>query len=225
MAYRSSAFAGSDTGGDITATPAGVQTDDYLAGLAIFDLTANPPTGTTGWTERANIDQATPDSQTGRLYDTIATGSDDYTWSYGVNNAGSLIAAWSGRNTAAPRTFVQTTIDTTLNTSPISASFTGGTAVEGDDIAVFVSLDKDGSSDNWTFSTITGYTQRLTDNTIQFITAHLQTQDNVSAGATGSLTSTITRNTGIAGSGYASVVVGIAAGSAGGNPPARWFVS
>ena len=209
MAFRSVAIAGSNTGGDLTATPAGVAVNDYLGGMAVGDAFGTPPSGMTGWTERANFDQAAPDTQAGRYMDTIATGSDDFTWTFPVDQSQMVIAAWSGRNTSAPRTAVQTTINTASNTSPISASMTGVTAATGDDIAVFIEMDKL-SADPWTFSAITDYTERVEDSSVNFITSGMQTRDNVSGGATGALATTITRTSGTANSGYAGVVVAIA---------------
>lgn len=210
MAFRSAAYAGSDSGGDLTATPAGVQVNDYLGGLGVTDLSGDPVTNATGWTERANIDQGTPDSNSGRYLDKIAAGGDDFTWTFPANEGAMTVGAWSGRNTSAPRTATQTTINTSANATPVSASFTGVTAVNGDDIAVFMETDETVVGNDWNYSTITNYTERIDDTSISFITLGLQTRDNVSAGATGSLATTITRTVGSGDTGYAGIVVAIA---------------
>jgi hypothetical protein len=209
MAFRSSAISSSAVGGDITSSPAGVQSGDYLVGLGVADRNDNPPTGLTGWTELANIDQAAPDAQTARIMWKISDGADDFTASFESSNCYWVVGAWTGRNTVSPHTDSQTTVSTASNATPISASLTGVTAVNGDDIAVFLELDQLASAD-WNFSTITDYTERKDDTTLSFVTVGLQTRDNVSAGATGSLATTVTRTAGTGNSGYAGIVIAIA---------------
>jgi hypothetical protein len=191
-----------------------VQVNDYLGGMGISDQSgATRPTNATGWTERATFDNSGPDGQSGSYLDTIATGSDDFTWSWVSNETVMILGAWSGRNTASPRTAVQATVDNTGNATPVSASYTGVTAVQGDDIAVFLECDQSISGDDWSLSTITDYTEQQDFTGIQWITAGLQTRDNVTAGATGSLAVTITRDAGTGTTGYAGVVVAIASSS------------
>ena len=215
MTFRSSAIASSSTGGNLTATPSGVAANDYLGGWHSRDLSlGSPPTYPVGWTERADLANSSPDGHRSFYFDKdTATGSDSFTVTDGEVNHNSLIcAAWSGRKNAAPRTAMQTTVDANSNTTPVSASFTGVTAVVGDDIAVFMLTDQTVNADRWTFSTIAGYTERQDGVAVDWVSGYaLDTLDNASAGATGSLASTITRDSGSGNAGYRGIVVAIAA--------------
>lgn len=219
MAFRSSAKASSAAGGTITATPAGVAAHDYLAGFYTADG-SRTITVPTGWNTAINLDQASPDGQSTRWSDkNDATGTDSFGWGTtdGVNVA-CINGAWSGRDNTTPRsTTPVSTINTTGNASPVSASFTGITATVNDDIAVFMGTDQDAAAARWTFSTITNYTEREDGIAVDWISGlALDTRDAVSAGATGSLASTITRGVGTGNAGYAGIVIAIKAAAGGG---------
>ena len=211
MAFRSSASASQNTGGtgNLVATPAGVQAGDYLGGLFVQDgspHTLNPPAG---WTVRATLDLSGPDVQFARYADKVATGSDSFGFFTGDMNGAVLIcAAWSGRDTSNPTTFITSTLNTSSNTSPISESASGGTAAGGDDLAVFSYVDTTAQTDNWTWSTISGFTQQATP-AGDWAVANLQTKDALSAGATGAFASTITQTAGTGGAGWAAVAVAV----------------
>jgi hypothetical protein len=223
MAYRSSASASSAAGGTITATPPGVQAHDYLAGFYTADG-SRTITQPTGWSTQINLDQVSPDGQSTRFSDKFdATGSDAFGWGTtdGVNVAVEN-AAWSGRDNTTPRSATPvSTINTTANASPISASLTGITAQNGDDIGVFMATDQDAAAARWTFSQITNYIERIDGIAVDWISGlALDTRDAVSAGATGALASTITRGAGTGNAGYSGIVIAIKAASAGsGFPP------
>lgn len=211
MAFRSSASASQNTGGtgNLVATPAGVQAGDYLGGLFVQDgspHTLNPPAG---WTVRATLDLSGPDVQFARYADKVATGSDSFGFFTGDMNGAVLIcAAWSGRDTSNPTTFITSTLNTSSNSSPISESASGGTAAGGDDLAVFSYVDTTAQTDNWTWSTISGFTQQATP-AGDWAVANLQTKDALSAGATGAFASTITQTAGTGGAGWAAVAVAV----------------
>ena len=221
MAFRSSAFASSSSAGDITATPAGVTVDDYLSGIMVIDGFGGTITVPTSWTQRVNNDQANPNGQNMRYGDKIATGSDNFLWNFSGAADGAVInAAHSGRNTSAPRTGVTGQQVTTLQASPMTVSHTGQTAAQGDDILYYSQTDQDVGTDQWSYSTITDYTSRHNDSSHVWMCLTLQTRDNVSAGATGTLSSTCTRTVGSFNSGSGTIVASIAAaGGGGGSSP------
>lgn len=219
MAYRSAASASSTSGGTLTATPAGVAAHDYLAGIYTADG-SRTVTVPSGWNTAINIDQASPDGQTTRFSDkNDATGSDNFGWgtSDGVNIA-CINAAWSGRDNTTPRsTTPVSTTNTSANASPISCSFTGITASNNDDIALFKITDQDAAAARWNFAPPTNYTERVDGVAVDWVSGiALDTRDNVSAGATGSLASTATRTSGTGNAGYAGIVVAIKAAAGGG---------
>lgn len=213
MAFRSSAKATSNVGGTITATPAGVLAHDYLCGLYVKDgsgATVNLPSG---YTTQATL-PLTLDSQQAWLADKPdASGADAFGFSDSVGSKENVlvVGAWSGRNNASPRTALQTTTVDSNNTPPVSASLTGATAVDGDDIAAWLFTDGLDSAPTITCSTITNYTEREDGVITAWVQGiNLQTRDNVSAGATGSLATTISVSAGTAGMAYAGAVVAIA---------------
>lgn len=200
----------------MTATPAGVAVNDYLGGCCVADNNGATITVPTSWTQRVDNDQTGPDTQQMRYADKIAAGGDNFTWNCSAAiNVYVINAAWSGRNTAAPRTAVTGEQNTSVNASPITVSHTGVTAAQGDDIAVFMQLDQTLGSDDWNFSTITNYAEQQDDTARQWLTIALDTRDNVNSGATGTLSSTATQTVGTNGSGWGVIVVAIAAAASG----------
>lgn len=220
MAHRSSAIASSSTGGNLTATPAGVAAHDYLGALYSQD-TSNTATTPAGWTSRQDLSGG-PDGQGAAYYDKDdASGSDAFTWTNSTGNPVALItAAWSGRDNAAPRTALAPTAMSGSLATPISASITGVTAAAGDDIAVWIVGDQVSSTARWNCSTVTGYTERQDGVAVDWVSLiALDTLDAASAGATGSLASTLTRTSGSGNAGWAAVVVAIKAGVVVDNSP------
>lgn len=215
MAFRSSAVAFAASG-NVTATPSGVQVGDYLGGWFLTDSASNTLTAPSGWTQRAAILWAGGGPDGGQQFyaDKIATGTDSFQFSDTPNAASRTLicGAWSGRDTTNPRsTTPVTTKNTSSNTSAISATITGITATANDDIAIGLSTDQTLAAGRWTFSTITGYTEKQ-DGVAQDWTsgAGLQIQDNVGAGATGNFAVTIT-NSATGNAGYGAIVVAIKA--------------
>jgi len=220
MAFRSSAITSSNTGGNLTATPSGVAAHDYLLGWFTRDGNHGAPTYPSGWTQRGANTDTTPDGQDCYSFDKDdATGSDSFTVTDGNTNQSALItSAYSGRNNAAPRSATPVvTSNTASNTSPISATYIGITAVAGDDIAVLIMTDQVAADGRWNASTITNYTQQRDGVNVDWVSGFgLQTRDNVGGGATGNFAVTWTRTTGTGNAGYRGVVHAIAAAAGGG---------
>jgi len=217
MAFRSSAKANA-TSGNVTATPPGVQAHDYLAAILSHD--SGSTTGATGWNQ---IDQLNygPDNQVSTLFDKYdATGSDSFQFSSNTSfGIGLICAAWSGRDNSAPRSAPPVrTADGTERTSPISISLTGITAQAGDDLAVFMGMDQTHGDARWTFSEITNFTERQDGVNEEWASGiNMQTRDNVSAGATGSLATTATRSSGTGQGAWCGWVMAIKASGGGGS--------
>jgi hypothetical protein len=212
MAYRSSSstsFTGTTV---LTATaPAGVVAADRLLAAITQDSAASAFTPATGWTSISNGDQASPDGQSTELFEKKnATGSDSYNFVTDNNTRDAIVqvVALSGRDNVAAATFSNTT-NTTSNATPISVSMTGVTAVLGDDIVVYVSLDQTVTGDTWSFTPPASYTERHDVTVAEWSHLTTATQDSVSAGATGALALTATRLTGSGNAGYGGWVVAV----------------
>lgn len=198
----------------LTATaPAGVVAADRLLAAITVDFEATTFTPATGWTSIADGDQADPDGQSTELFEKKnATGSDAYNFISSDSSRDHIVqvVAFSGRNNTTAAT-VSTTINTTSNATPISVSLTGVTAVLGDDILVFTSLDQTITDDTWSFAPPASYTERHDVTVTEWSHLTTATRDNVSAGATGALALTATRLTGSGNAGYAGFVVAVPA--------------
>lgn len=216
MAFRN-AVATSITGTSGNANLPTLSADDYLGAWVVTDDFTKAPT-VSGFVQRADASISTPDGQSARYYDKIATGGEGATVavaSLATGDTTVIIASWSGRNTVAPRTFTpHVATKASDSSSPIAISDTvTGTAATGDDVAMFGMLDSHGIA-GWTFtSTAGGLTMRVSQDAA-WVPAFLMTKDNVSAGALGTITATGT-NAGNA-AGWGSVVISIAAGAGGG---------
>jgi len=217
MAFRSVDHQVRSTNGTLTCSPAGMAADDYVAAQLVSDNSGATYSYTTsGLTERINNDQDAPDTQTQRYADKIATGSDDLTVDFTAGNYHHFIcAAFSGRNTSAPRTATQPTSNTSSNSTPVSASATGVTAASGDDIFVCWQCDQQASGDDWSSDSYpAGYTEASDRADTNWVSSGCFYQNNVGAGATGSIGWTITRDAGTGNTGYGAIVVAIASGGA-----------
>ncbi|MEQ1574214.1 MAG: hypothetical protein ABL993_08210, partial [Vicinamibacterales bacterium] len=152
-------------------------------------------TTATGWVEiGAEVNTGTPDNQTFSLHEKkVATGSDSYDFtSVSATRAIIQVVCLSGRH-ATNEVVQASTLDITSNTTPISMSITGVTALEGDDIILFTQLNQTAAGDTWGTDSPTNYTERHDVANSDWITAATNTRDAVSAGATGALTMTATR--------------------------------
>lgn len=214
MAYRSSTVQQNfSTTSPIGALPAGTALDDVLLAFFVHDLFGATVTPPAGWSlVSGDASTATPDGQYARVFTKVATGSEPATWTWttGTNaNATIIVGAWSGRNSAGSLISAATP-NTSGNATPISISATGVTALAGDDIAFFAMLDISVGTDAWSFTASpASFTERQDDVNNGFIVTSLHTRDNVSAGATGSLTATATRSAGSGTAGWGVIVVSI----------------
>ena len=217
MAFRSSASANANSG-VVTATPAGVVAGDYLGWFVTIDDNGAPTEGgPTGWTAQLNEGLVLQEQSAINYYDKIAVGGDSFSSPSAATFIGVIAVAFSGRNTggtlAAAKTFQTGTKDDTLLGTPVSAALTGGTAAQGDDLLYLCCGDKAHISNTWSWSTISGFTNQDTESDFSDHTQNFQYQANVSAGATGTLTSTVTTGAGSL-QGFGGVVIAVAAGVA-----------
>jgi hypothetical protein len=223
MAFRSSATAFSNTGAALTATPAGVQVNDYLCGVVGTDTSGHADVFPTGWTARLSNDMAAPDGHSMDMGDKVAAGGDSFTTGATSDASRWTVGAWSGRDTAAPRTDFDagqknttTASPATISTANATSGAVGTTAIAGDDIAFFSQLDKQGAADTWDHSALSGYTERQDDSDSDWVAISLWSKDNVAGGGEGSLSITATRTGGAANTGWGTIVVAI---KAAGVPP------
>jgi hypothetical protein len=223
MAFRSAA---STTGANAASPgacnlPAGIQVGDYLLAFWSIDTAdaAASATVPTGWTKISGPTNISgPDTQTYLIYERIADGNESTqrTWSgFGGNNFACIIAAWRERNISTPKTFItNSTPNTSANASPVSVALTGGTAAAGDDLAWFAALDNVSGASGWSLTSApSGFTAYGVAQ-FQWGTAALAYRDDATAGATGTLTGTLTEAGDHAG--WSGIVVAIAAASGSG---------
>ncbi len=135
----------------------------------------------------------------------------NYTFTLSAASIGYLVAvAHSGRATGAGTDAA--TNDGAAAASPISVPLTGVTAASGDDVIVVWSLAPSDANPATSSNTApTNYTARQNKNDLWRI-AQLATRDNVSAGATGTLTASSTFD-GAATSRFTGLVIILPAGS------------
>lgn len=208
MAFRSASSAIAT--GTIT-KPAGVVAGDKLIAILSVDGTGGAFSSSDGFTQLADNVLFTPDGQHVAVWWRDAGGSEPATYTF-ASAAAVVMGAWSGRASGAPT--VSTLADSgSANSSPISAAANGITASAGDDLAFAVGLDITGISDAWALSGPSGYTlaAEASGSPGVWVHAAMSYRDNVSAGATGTQTGTLTRTVGSSGAGYMCWVVGMAA--------------
>ena len=192
--------------------PAGTSAGHRLLCFIDQDTDGQTITAATGWdaTPIASFDNTGPDTQSGRVFEKKnATGSDAVNFtSSSTKRAIVQIVAFSGRDNTAAAVVSTPTVDNSSASSPISIALTGLTAATGDDIAWFAHLDKS-AADPWTFSAPASYTERQDSDNGDYLTATTATRDNVSSGATGTVTGTATRSSGSTGAGWSGVMVAL----------------
>jgi hypothetical protein len=205
-----------DTG--LTANqPSGYQAGDILLAFFTSDVSAGVPVHAnvtfTGWTFIEEAFGGT-DGENVYVFGRVATGGDNFSASTTDASAQTtiVVGAWSGRSQAVPTNFQKSQVDANA-ASPISVSLTGVTAATGDDIAVWVGLDQNTQTDTWGFSAIAGYTEQVDYASADWDSDSLQTKDNVSSGATGSLATTATILTGAGQSAWLGIVIALSSGS------------
>jgi hypothetical protein len=218
VAFRSSSSnAGNASSLEITA-PSGIQEGDIL--IAFWSQGGSGSATITwpdGFTLLDSVLVPAADN-TNRVAIKVATSSEPSSYTISSNASDYCvagIAAFSGRDTEATPT-VQTTSAPTAVEAPIAVDLAGVTAAEGDDI-VWIGMrvpSAGGSLTSPLWTPPSSYTERIDQNAAFYISASLATRDNVSAGATGTLSGTIGASDD---AGYAGFVIALPA--AGGGEP------
>lgn len=205
MAYRSSS---NTTGSTTTITlpvPTGAATDD----IAIIAVNVdNQPHGTwtwpTGFTELAGTNGtaiASPDGHTQAIAWKRLTGADSGNYTITYTNGNDYVAEcalFSGRDTGNPPVAATVATNTSANSSPVSVGSNGVTASDGDDLIWIGGIDVTSSGIGNGCAAPSGYQERQ-DVELGWSNLSIATQDNVSAGATGTVTGTYSLASGTAG--------------------------
>lgn len=195
--------------------PAGAAANDILTWYVVSDddQTITWPDGT--WTGRGRI--ATGGTYALQWATRVATGSDPATFTFTEDFGAvkqSYMTAHSGRNTTSPVTASASTTISSASTSPLSVALSGVTATTGDDIVFLAMVRPTTGTDRWTFAAPGSYTERADENR-DYLSSTIATRDNVSSGATGTLTATATRSVGSDTGAFAGWVISLAAASGG----------
>lgn len=219
MAYRDSTISSAPNASSVPGTMPTTALGDYVCAIILQDTVPAPTwTPPAGWTQIDQQSIATPDAQNITYFELTGGAPSSppatYTWtSSNVEDYEIIIVSFSGRSLS--RTFLTPTTNASTNASPISASFTGGTAANADDLLWVGGVDKATGADTWSFGTPTGSPgtfslRQNSDVSGRFVGMACATINNISAGATGSIADTITV-TGSGSAGYLGYVVAIAA--------------
>jgi len=204
---KSASHVGNDSFNVVFASAVGA---NKLLAIVTDDGTGDTITAPSGFTQYAtNADLTGPDSATIRAFWKDATGSEGTTfaWASSAGHVQVVMSEHSGRATGAP-TFSAATQNTTSNATPVSASFTGVTAVANDDLVLLGAIDQTNQTDVWSVGTFpSGWTSRASVFPGDWGGAFLASKEAVSAGATGAITCTLTRTSGTGNTGYGGFVV------------------
>lgn len=234
MAYRSSSIGAPDSNTTHTvAVPAGLSDGDKVS---IFFIEENTVTSTSSIPTGFTVSATDADTTSGfrplnirRWWKDITNAAGEgsggnYSVTFSSSAIGYLYAvAHSGRATGAGTDAA--TDNGSAGASPLSVALTGVTAAAGDDVIAFWAVAPDDDVDVFLITSSntapTNYTARQDFNTYWRI-GQLATRDNVSSGATGTLTATSTfTNAGTAN--FCGLVVTMAA--TGGSTPVLLFTS
>ena len=223
MAYRDSTSNSGSSDTPNVAVPTGVAADDIVILAATMDnstVTIDAADWPTGFTELAET-ALTLDGQRCTAGWKRLTGADSGSYTFGSwGGAHSWICqayAYSGRDTTAPPVASTIAVNNTGNSSPVTITANGLTAVAGDDLLMLAWPDVNTNNAGTGMSAPTSYTERE-DAESGFNNAAGFDRENVSAGATGDISCTLTLASGT--SGWAALLVRIPAASA---PPPTSF--
>lgn len=204
-------------------SPAGFAADDILLIVVSIDGTGVSITWPSGFAQ-LYASTLTMDGQQVFLAWKRAVGGDSLALSRsGTAGQSSWVAqcfAWSGRDTTNPPVGSTAATNSSSNASPTTLTANGVTAVAGDDLVWIGGLDANAGTLSSTFTSPSGYTSQgvTIDTADQFDVFAVATSDAVSAGATGTVSGTLTHS-GTAG--WAAYLIRIpAAGGGGGGSPA-----
>jgi len=201
------------------AAPSGTTAGDRLLAWIVQDTatTISAPGGE-GWTKLADANTTAPaDIQTAALFEKkSSSGSETYAFtSTGTQRAIIQVVALSGRHSTTAATVSTPTVNTGANATPVSVTLTGLTAATGDDLLWFGEIDQSNQGDFWSFGSLSGFSVQQNAANGDWISSATFNQDNVSSGATGSLTATATRTSGSGTASWSGLVVAIPAGASG----------
>lgn len=218
MAFRSASTPATGNGTAVSiAKPAGVAANDIVLLFVTTDVSGKTCSTPTGFAAFPANNQATPDGHSNFAFWRRFDGGEGANITATIGGSGddwiAQAAAWSDRNTTDPPVVTLTTPNTSSNASPVSVALAGVTALSGDDIAWWGTLDKTSNAVSWTFASPASYTE-ASDTNNGWCASSLAYRDNVSAGATGTLTGTATGSGGS--SGFAGYVVRIPSTGGGG---------
>ena len=198
------------------ARPAGsVAGDRLLVWLVIDGNTFIAPPAGEGWAVIATASTASPaDINNAFLYEKkVSDGAETFAFVANTPKYAIIqVVALTGRHASDAAVVGTPTITNTSAASPLSVAVSGVTAVAADDVLWFGQIDQVGRIETWSFGAISGYTQLQNDANNNYITSGCFAKENVSAGATGTLTSTATRLTGSSNGSWSGVVVSIPTG-------------
>lgn len=198
--------------------PAGAATNDIAIIIVSWDRSdVLPLSYPSGFTE---LDSAT-NTLDGEAYGVgwkRLTGADSGSYTFGAIGATSAynchVLLFSGRHTTNNPASTEN-INNSGNTSPVSVSATGLTAVAGDDLLYIGGLDLSAAGVLSGFTEPSGYTERQdTCSSNGWVCIETATIDNVGAGATGTVTGTATLSSDT--SAFVSYLVRIPAAAGGG---------
>jgi hypothetical protein len=184
-----------------------LQADDIVVWVVVYDATApafDPGDPPTGFVELGEVDLAGPDGHTAWVGYKRLTGADTgtYTFAGSIGSSGkylSIAVSFRGRHATNNPEIGTPGSNTSSNASPVTVTADGLTLLAGDDV-IFVSVPDVTATDVWTsFTPPTGYTVRTNvgDGVVSefesgFHQASVAVKENASAGATGSVSGTVT---------------------------------
>lgn len=196
MAYRDST---SNTGNSATpsvSAPAGVANNDIVIIAIGIDSSAaavDPADLPSGFTEFNETD-ITADGHTAWIGWKRAGGSEPGTYTFGDLGSGAVdwvcqAVAFSGRDTGNPPVCSTNNVQNTPQSSPITVTANGVTAVNGDDLLWVSVPDVTSSGAGNLHDPPTNYTE-AEDAELAWANLSMAYRENVSAGATGSISGT-----------------------------------
>lgn len=219
MAIRSSTstkYTGTGNTAITGVKPTGSVAGDRLLCWLVYDgnTTVSLPSGE-GWALIATASTASPaDVNKAFLYEKkVSDGAETFVFTLSIGKQAIIqVVALTGRHASNAAVVGTPTITNTSAASPLSVAVSGVTALAADDVLWFGQIDQVGRFETWSFGVISGYTQLQNDANNDYISSGCFAKENVSAGATGTLTSTATRLTGSSNGSWSGVVVSIPTG-------------
>jgi hypothetical protein len=225
VAYLDSTSATGNTTTPNVAVPTGVAAGDIVILAATIDsTTAAFDTGDwpTGFTELAEA-RPTADTQQIAVGWKRLTGADAGSYTFGAVDSGARpwvcqAFAFTGRHATDPPVISTSAVNNTANASPVTITANGVTAVAGDDLLMISGPDVTSDNGGNGHTAPASYTERE-DAELSWSNLAGFSRDNVSAGATGTVSATFVTSAG--NSGWAAWLVRIPAAAGGGAATSR----